>query len=442
VRCVSPDAGSALTVLFMPESAYGPTNQCVGLGRVLVDKGHRVVFAAESSWAGKLAPYGFVEDLVDLAEPDPDAGGEAAGQFWIDFINETAPEFAKPTLDQLGTFVQPTYQALIDGAKYCEPQLREIIARHRPDVVVEDNVVSFPALMTSDAAFVRIVSCNPLEIRGEGVPPVFSGYPADDRSGWAEFLAEFDRTHEDTWTAFDAWCREQGAPPLPPREFMHTSPAANIYVYPRELDYVDARPLDATWHRIDSSVRETDERYAVPHQVAARAVGSGLVYVSLGSLGSADIGLMQRLIDVLGATRHQVIVSMGPRAEELRLADNMVGAATLPQTTVMPQVDLVITHGGNNTTTEAMHCGKPMVVLPLFWDQYDNAQRVHELGFGVRLPTYSFSDGALTGAVDRLLADTVLRERMAALGADIRARDGLRKGAEIIERVGLDHRGR
>jgi UDP:flavonoid glycosyltransferase YjiC (YdhE family) len=81
-----------------------------------------------------------------------------------------------------------------------------------------------------------------------------------------------------------------------------------------------------------------------------------------------------------------------------------------------------------------------MVVLPLFWDQYDNAQRVHELGYGVRLPTYSFTDEELTGAVDRLLADTGLRERMAAIGADIRSRDGLRRGAEIIERVGLSHR--
>jgi MGT family glycosyltransferase len=446
---VSPDDSGALTVLFMPESAYGPTNQCIGLGKVLLDKGHTVVFAAERSWAGRLAPYGFVEDLVDLAPrddsaADPDSGG-SAGQFWIDFINETAPEFAKPTREQLATFVQPTYQALIDGAKYCEPQLREIIARHRPDVIVEDNVVSFPALMTADGAFVRIVSCNPLEVRGPDVPPVFSGYAADDRALWADFLAEFDRTHDETWAAYDAWCREQGAPPLARRDFIHTSPHANIYVFPRELDYTDARPLDATWHRIDSSVRETDEQYVVPPEVARETVGraadSGLIYLSLGSLGSADTGLMQRLIDVLGGTRHRVIVSLGPRADELRLADNMVGAATLPQTTLMPQVDLVITHGGNNTTTEAMHFGKPMVVLPLFWDQYDNAQRVGELGFGVRLATYSFTDDELTGAVDRLLADTVLRERMAAIGADIRARDGLRKGAEIIERVGRDHRG-
>src|SRR4051794_1956207 len=135
--------------MFMPESAYGPTNQCIGLGKVLLDRGHRVVFAAEASWAGRLEPFGFVEALVDLApvdpsQPDSEAEDGAAGQFWIDFVKETAPEFAKPTREQLATFVQPTYAALVEGARYAEPRLRQIIADHRPDVIVEDNVVSFP----------------------------------------------------------------------------------------------------------------------------------------------------------------------------------------------------------------------------------------------------------------------------------------------------------
>ncbi|MCX6431587.1 MAG: glycosyl transferase, partial [Actinobacteria bacterium] len=89
-----------ITVLFMPESAYGPTNQCIGIGKVLLDRGHRVVFAAEASWKGKLEPMGFVEDLVDLAPPADadDTGEQDAGQFWTDFIRETAPEFRKPTV--------------------------------------------------------------------------------------------------------------------------------------------------------------------------------------------------------------------------------------------------------------------------------------------------------------------------------------------------------
>jgi MGT family glycosyltransferase len=427
--------------MFWPESAYGPTNQCIGLAAILRDRGHTIVFAAESSWAGKLAPLGFVEELVDLAEPAEDAAEEDAGKFWTDFIAETAPEFRKPTSLQLESFVQPTYQALIDGAKYCEPRLREIVAKHRPDVLVEDNVVLFPALATSGAPFVRIVSCSPLEVPGPGVPPPFSGLPSGDPSEWDAYRAEFDRTHRATWADFDAWVQAQGAEPLPHLEFMPRANAANLYVYPAEADYLDARPLDDSWTRLDSSVRETDEDYAVPSEVADRPADSALVYLSLGSLGGADVELMRRLVDVLGKTRHRFIVSKGPQADQITLPDNMVGAQMLPQTKVIPQVDLVISHGGNNTTTEALHFGKPLIVLPLFWDQYENAQRIDELGLGVRLNTYAFADAELTDAVDRLIADTDLRARLASMGAEIRARDGLRVGADVIERVGAGHRG-
>ena len=65
-----------LTILFMPESAYGPTNNCIGIGDVLRRRGHRVVFAAEASWKGRLEPLGFEEDLADLAPP---GAGAAAG---------------------------------------------------------------------------------------------------------------------------------------------------------------------------------------------------------------------------------------------------------------------------------------------------------------------------------------------------------------------------
>ena len=70
----------SLTILFMPESAYGPTNNSIGIGDILRNRGHRVVFAAEASWKGKLEALGFEEDLVDLAPPAEEE--QDAGQFW------------------------------------------------------------------------------------------------------------------------------------------------------------------------------------------------------------------------------------------------------------------------------------------------------------------------------------------------------------------------
>jgi UDP:flavonoid glycosyltransferase YjiC (YdhE family) len=254
-----------LTVLFMPESAYGPTNNCIGLGDVLRRRGHRVVFAAEASWKGRLAALGFEEDLVDLAPPANEE--QEAGQFWTDFIRDTAPEFRKPTIEQLRTFLLPTWRALVDGAVYVEDQLQAILDRTHPDVIVEDNVVGFAALVTHGAPFVRIMSCNPLEMTGPDVPPTFSGYSSEDRSGWDEFRAEFDRSHRELWTTFDEWMRSRGAPPLPELEFIHRSDVLNLYLYPAEVDYVDRRPLPPTWQRLDSSVRTTDEPFELPDEL-------------------------------------------------------------------------------------------------------------------------------------------------------------------------------
>ena len=214
-------------------------------------------------------------------------------------------------------------------------------------------------------------------------------------------------------------------------DFIHTSQQLNMYLYPALVDYTDQRPLDATWHRLDSSVRDTDAEFELPANLTG---GTGaLIYLSLGSLGSADVDLMRRLVAVLGRTPHRYIVSKGPQADEYELPDNMWGAPQVPQTTVLPMVDLVITHGGNNTTTECFHFGKPMIVLPLFWDQYDNAQRVDETGFGVRLPTYDFADADLTGAIDRLLADTRMRAELDEISGVVRSRSGVNLAADLLE---------
>jgi UDP:flavonoid glycosyltransferase YjiC (YdhE family) len=437
------------TVLFMPESAYGPTNNCIGIGDVLRRRGHRVVFAAEASWKGRLEPLGFAEDLVDLA---PAASGQAdAGQFWKDFVRDTAPEFRKPTIEQLGTWIRPVWEELIGGARYCQEQLLEIIERTRPDVIVEDNVVGFPALVTAGVPFVRIVSCNPLEIPDPGLPPAFSGYPADPAgdearagagagagadagagAGWPEFRAEYERVHRPVWAEFNDWVLAQGAPALPDLEFIHRG-ALNLYVYPELADYRRTRPLGPSWHRLDSSVRRSDSEYVLPPALAE--AGGPLIYFSLGSLGSADVQLMRRVIGCLAATPYRFVVSMGPLHAEIELAANMTGAEFLPQTSVLPGCDLVITHGGNNTITESLHFGKPVIVLPLFWDQYDNAQRVHELGLGIRLDTYRFTDAQLHGALARLLGDAALRARLAGAAAAIQQRDGVRKAADLIEQA-------
>jgi MGT family glycosyltransferase len=419
------------TIVFFPEGAFGPTNNCVGIGEVLRRRGHRVVFVIEESFAGNLEEKGFEERLMRLSPP-PEVE-EEPGQFWKDFIRETAPVFRKSTFDQLEEFMAPTWQALLDGARYVDERLVEIFDELRPDAIVEDNVCAFPAIPASGRPWVRIVSCNPLELKDPELPPPYTGLPLDDRSAWDEYRAEYRRVIDEMQADFSQFCTERGAPSLPDGEMIHTSDWLNLYLYPREVDYLRSRPLGDTWHNLESSVRGTDADWAVPPELAD---GDGsLIYVSLGSLGSGDVPLMKDLVAALAETPHRYIVSKGPQHAEYELADNMAGEEFLPQVSVLQQVDLVITHGGNNTTTESLHFGKPMVVLPIFWDQHDNAQRMDETGFGIRLPTYSLGDGDLPAAIDRLLADSDLAARLDGVSNRLRTGPGNVRAAELIERV-------
>ena len=425
----------ARTIVFFPEGAFGPTNNCVGIGQVLRARGHRVMFIVEESFAGTLEAKGFEERTMRLG-PKPDVE-EIPGQFWIDFIRDTAPVFRKPTIVQLEEFIAPTWAALIDGAKYVDARLSEIIDELDPAAIVEDNVVAFPALAASGRPWVRIASCNPAEIKDPAVPPFSSGLPAADSRDWPAFLDAVERTHRDLWGEFDAFCREHGETglgygPNGP-DMIAESPWLNLYLYPAEADYGRREALAPTWHRLDSSVREADTTWDLPDHLRER--DGALIYLSLGSLGSADVGLMQRLVDLLATTEHRIIVSKGPLADEIALHDNQTGEGFLPQPAILPQVDLVITHGGNNTVTEAFHHGKPMIVLPLFWDQVDNAQRVEETGFGRRLATYNFRDRELSDAIVELLADRALKRRLEAMSARLKASPGTVRAADLIERV-------
>jgi MGT family glycosyltransferase len=423
----------AKTIAFFPEpGAWGPTNNCVAIANVLAERGHRIVFVVDESFAGELTKRGFEERLMRMAPPDDDA--DPTADPWAEFIRVTAPEFRKPTIEQISTVTFPIWEALVAGEKYSHDRIMEIWDDVRPDVVATDNVTGYPALELGGVPWVRFVSANPLEMRDPDLPPPLSGLPVDDRSEWQAFADEYHRVHADLLAEHNTFRASVGVDPCPPDEFNTVSPWLNLYLFPEAADYARAEPLGPTWHRLNSTVRTTEAAFDVEHHVP----GTGkVVYLSLGSLGCMDLGLMQRLIDAMATTEHRTIVSMGPLKDQMTLGPNMFGDRFLPQPSILPQCDLLITHGGNNTVCEGFHFGLPMIGLPLFWDQYDNAQRLGETGSGLRLPTYDWTPDELTGAVNRLLADEALAERMRTDAAAIRADPGRVKGADLIERLAV-----
>ena len=214
------------------------------------------------------------------------------------------------------------------------------------------------------------------------------------------------------------------------------SPFLNIYGYPAELDYTDIRPNPDKWVGVDAFTRKGEETFDIPEKFKDRDEKTQkLIYLSLGSMGSIDVELMKRLVGILAKSNHKFIVSKGLLGDQYELADNMWGQNSVPQTKVLPLVDLVITHGGNNSTTETFSFGKPMIIMPLFADQYDNAQRVEEKGFGVRLDPYDCTEEELLNAIEMLLNDNKLKKKLREAVERIERDQSIIKVAQLIENL-------
>ena len=75
---------------------------------------------------------------------------------------------------------------------------------------------------------------------------------------------------------------------------------------------------------------------------------------------------------------------------------------------MIPQVDAVIHHGGNNTFTECLYFAKPAIIMPYVWDGHDNAMRVQETGHGFHSDRYEWTDAELTAQIEACLTDADL----------------------------------
>ena len=220
------------TIAFFPEpGAWGPTNNCVAIANVLQERGHRIVFVVDESFRGVLEAKGFEERLMRMAPPEENADPDADP--WAEFIRVTAPEFAKPTIEQIETVTKPIWAALVAGERYSHDTIMGIWDEVRPDVVVTDNVTGYPAIELAGAPWVRFVSANPLEMRDELLPPVLSGLPVADRSQWQPFREEYHRQHAELLAEHNDFRTSVGVAPCPAGRVQHALAVAEPLPVPR-----------------------------------------------------------------------------------------------------------------------------------------------------------------------------------------------------------------
>ena len=103
---------------------------------------------------------------------------------------------------------------------------------------------------------------------------------------------------------------------------------------------------------------------------------------------------------------------------------------------LLPLCGAVVYHGGIGTTAAALSAGIPQLILPLAWDQPDNAQRVLRLGVGARLGPRQRTTAHLATALARLMT-TEMRARCQLVAGRLGEADGLDVAAQWVEELAV-----
>ncbi|WP_353988715.1 glycosyltransferase [Ruicaihuangia caeni] len=161
------------------------------------------------------------------------------------------------------------------------------------------------------------------------------------------------------------------------------------------------------------------------------------VLVSLSTFAYRDLDpVWQHVLDALAAVPARVIATTGPAVAPNRLhpPDNVEIHEWLAHERIMPEVSVVVCHGGHATTVAALAHDLPLLVLPLdtTTDQPMIGRAIQRAGAG-RVLNRRSPIVEIRSAIEELLDDGPHRAAAARLGAEIRETDGARRAADVLE---------
>jgi MGT family glycosyltransferase len=419
-------------IAFFPEASFGAALNCVGIAQELRRLGAVPVFICHPGFTGIFAEYGFREYHLPASAGAPVSNDD----YWQSFIRTHLPHFKQSPLEQLTTYVAPTWEAIVETVESVEESLAAALRRIAPDLVVLDNVIMFPAIANAGCPWVRVVSCAETELPDPLVPPYLSGLSPQETGARTRFDAAYARATRKVHKRYNRFRRAQGLAPLEGGAFLETSPHLNLLLAPEIVRYPRAVPLEAprfAW--LNGCVRQ--ETRFDPPPLALQ--DSPLVYLSFGSLGAIDTDLIARMIAVFADFPARFLVNVGGFGDAYdQVPDNVYLGEWFPQPSVVAQCDLFIHHGGNNSFCEALFYGVPSLVMPYCWDGFDNANRAGTAGVGRWLDRQNWTPEQLRAAIAGLLCDGAMTARLQGAAKAMQAAPGTTRAAEaILEVIGM-----
>ena len=384
-----------MRALFYSPKGTGHVNPTLPLARGLVERGHDVTYTLTSEWKDKLEAIGCRYRNTGALET-----------FTTADFNPGAP----------------FYRQLLPATAALLPRLVGEARAERPDVIVFDSCAPWGYAISEILGVRGICSVSTL---------VF------DRDEVRRHLgAPSERSDAKQLDALEVIERDWGVD-FRGRDIGLFYGRENLVFSCEELNPTRSN-LPFTFHFVGPTFASGGSDLG---DLATYARGRRRIYVSMGTVVGGDAGLdpsfFAPFVDAFGDREgYELLVSARAAADSFGalgpLPHNVAVRRSVPQTAVLAHTDVFVTHVGANSMHEGLFHGVPLVCVPHFGDQPQNADRVAAQGAGALVPLAEISAARVTAEVERVNGES-FRANAARLAASLRAGGGLERALRIIE---------
>jgi sterol 3beta-glucosyltransferase len=216
-----------------------------------------------------------------------------------------------------------------------------------------------------------------------------------------------------------------------------STPVPVLYAYSRHVlpipeDYPPHVHVTGYWFLDNGSSWQPSEEL-----VRFLDAGAPPVYIGFGSMtGLTGRQRADIVVQALEKTGQRGLLASGwGGLKMLDLPDSVFMLDQAPHDWLFPRMSAVVHHGGAGTTAAGLRAGKPTVTVPFIADQPFWGRVVHELGAGPKpIPQGKLTIEALSSAISQAVNDPRIRQCAEAVGAKIRAEDGVANAIGVIKR--------
>ncbi len=385
-------------IIFFNIPAHGHTNPTLEVVRELISRGHKVWYYS----------YEFLREKI-----------EATGAIFVSCDDyDMERKLSSEDMQKIGKDIAFSTKILVDTTLCLDEKIGKDIQLLNPDCIVADSMAMWGkfAALKYEIPFVSSTTTfafnkHSSKIMKQGVSEILNmiiSFPKiskeikrlQDKNYPVKSIIDIIRNDENTDT------------------IVYTSPefqpSSETFSYKYAFVGPSIRP-------VENDIEKTKDK---------------LIYISMGTVDTEKRSFYKECVSAFADTDYQVIMSVGNfvNIEEFGiLPDNISVLSYIDQMAVLQKADVFISHCGMNSVNESLYFGVPLVMLPQTTEQSGVAERVNQLGAGIKADISDIDN--VFRAVEEIISDKKYKNNADIISCSMKKCSGAKGAADKILQV-------